>query len=119
LDLGRGPVDLISQNDIVKDRALLYGKLTGFWAKNFSTHKVRGEEVWSKLDAFEISVNHSRKGLYSTCFREPRNALDQYMPPCKETDKHPFYQIMLTDKQFSYLILQTVNNEMYFFNFSC
>jgi hypothetical protein len=89
LHLGRGPVDLVRQEEVAEDRTELgvEGALAG--PKDACADQVGGNEVRCELDARERPAEHRRRRLDGQRLRQAGYAFDQQVPLGEQTDEDP------------------------------
>ncbi len=77
---GRGPVDLVGQDDVGEDRPLLEDELAARRVVDARAEDVRGEQVGGELDAPERAVDAGGQGPGQQRLADSGNVLDQDVP---------------------------------------
>ena len=99
LDLGRGPVDLVGQQDAGDDRAGADVERAGRRAVDLGAGQVGGEQVGGELDPAEREVEGPGQGADRPGLGQAGDALDQDVPAGQEGDDQPLEQRPLADDQ--------------------
>ena len=102
LSLGRCPVDLIREKDLVHHRTFPVFKLSRLHIKNRHSCHIRRKRIGSKLYASEIKINRSGKGLHKSSLAYAGDILYKYMSSCKKADENILGHIALTYEIFVY-----------------
>ena len=99
LHLGRRAVDLVGEDQVVKQRAL--AKLEGAFlrAVDIGAGQVGRQQVRRKLQAMKITLDALGQHLDRAGLGQSRRALDQQMPVAQQRNQHPVDQVRLADNQ--------------------
>ena len=89
LHFGRGAIDLISEQQVRENRALMRAKFTLRLIENLRPDDVRRQQVDRELHAAELHVDRPRETVHQERFREPRHPLQQQMPAREKRDEQP------------------------------
>ncbi len=73
LDLGRGAVDLIGEDEVGKDRPLLGNEDPLLLVVDEGSQKVRGQEIGGELDTVEFGADGVRQAANRKGLGEPRH----------------------------------------------
>jgi hypothetical protein len=79
MHLGRCPVDLVGQQQIVEQRPLTKLKLALLMAIDVGADQIRGQQIRRELNAMEIALDRLGQRLDRCGLGQPRHALDQEM----------------------------------------
>ena len=99
LDLGRGAVDLVGEQDAGDDRSGADVECSRRGAVDLGPGQVGRQQVGSKLDAAKRKVERLRQRPDCTRLGQPGHALDQDMSAGQQSDDQPFQQGPLSDHQ--------------------
>ncbi len=111
LHLGRGPVDLIGQNDVGKDG-------TGFEAKdaarfglnvNIRAGHVRREQVWCELYPAELGLKVFGHRLDRACLGQARQTFDQKVTIGEQPDHEPLNNSSLSNDRFGHAFAKVID----------
>jgi len=84
LNLAGRAVDLVGQQQVGEDGALLGGEVQLLGIENQGAHHIAGQEVRRELDAAETQVRGLGEGLDRSRFRQSRQAFQQHMAPAQQ-----------------------------------
>jgi thioredoxin reductase (NADPH) len=104
LDLGRGPVDLVGEEEVREHRALAGDELPGLLLVDHGPDQVGGQQVGRELDAGEAQVQHLAQRLHGQGLGEAGDPLDQQMATAEEGHHHPLDQGLLADDDLADLV---------------
>ena len=99
LDLGRGAVDLVGEEDVAEDRAGLEAELAlaALGIVDVGAGHVRGQQVGGELDAAEVGLEVLRHRLDGAGLGEAGQALDQQVAVGEEADHHALDDLRLAE----------------------
>ena len=97
LDLRWSTVDLISEEDLSKDRSLPEFEFPSICSIDLCSSEVRGKEVRSEGNTLESITKNPCKCLDREGLPESRNSFDEYMSSGKERDDDTTDEVILTD----------------------
>ncbi|KPY58311.1 hypothetical protein ALO94_200270 [Pseudomonas syringae pv. spinaceae] len=95
LDLGRSPVDFVSQHQIVEDWPLLEHEAAGFRAIDFRAGNVGRQQVGGELNTVELRFDAFCQFLDGLGLGQTRCALDQHVAVGEQGDEQAFDQLFL------------------------
>ena len=88
-------VDLVGEQEVAEDRALLGVEAARVGPVDPRADEVARHEVGRELDAPERPAEHGRGRLDRQRLREPGHALDQEVAAGDEADEHPLEHLVL------------------------
>ena len=97
LHLGRGPVDLVGQQDVVEQGAGAELELALLVPVDIGADQVRGQQVRGELDAVEIAFHGLRQGLDRRGLGQAGHAFDQQVAVAQQADQHAVDELLLAD----------------------
>ncbi len=97
LHLGRGAVDLVGEEQVREDRALVDAKLAGPLLEDLAADDVARQQVDRELHAGEGEVDRLRDRLHKQRLRDAGHAFKKEMTAGEERDEHPLDDGLLTD----------------------
>ena len=97
LHLGRGPVDLVGQDQVGEDRAERHLELAELLVVDPRADDVGRHEVGRELDALELDAERVGEGLHRQRLGQSGHALDEQMAARHERDDHPLEERVLAD----------------------
>ena len=97
LDLGGRAVDLVGQDHVGEDRALLGLELGLLRVVDERADQVRREQVGRELDALEGRPDRVGEGADGKGFREPRYTFHEHVPIGQQPDQQPLHHGLLPD----------------------
>ena len=97
LNLCRGAVDLVGEQEVAHHRAEFDIELLAALAVDPGADDVGGHQVGGELDAGEGAADDLCEGLHRKGLGHPRDALEQHVPLGKQTDQDAFDQLVLAD----------------------
>ena len=97
LDLGRGAVDLVGEEEVAEDRAELRVEGAPVGAVDPGPDEVARHEVRGELDPPERGVEDVGEGLDREGLGEARDALEEEVAAGEEGDEHPLEHRVLAD----------------------
>ena len=97
LRLGRGAVDLVSQQQIAKYRSACQRELTGLKVEQIGAQDIAWQEVRRKLNASEIETERSRETLRQKGLGCARRAFQEDVPLSDHSDQEMVDHFILTD----------------------
>ena len=111
LHLGGGAVDLVGQDDVAKQGALLEADpvAAGGLLEDFAPGDVGGQQIRGELDAAHLRIEVGRQCLDGASLGEPGQALQQHMAVGQEPQQHVAYGIGLAEYQLGDIGLQLGN----------
>ncbi len=80
LHLGRGAVDLVGEDDVREDRALLDLEVAGGLIEHWCPDDVRGQQVGRELDPSESGVDRFGQGPHHQCLGQTGKTFEQDVP---------------------------------------
>jgi hypothetical protein len=95
LDLGRGPVHLVRQQDVVEQRPLAELELALLVAVDVGADEVRGQQVRGELDAVEVALHGLGQGLDGGGLGQTRHALHQQVAVAQQADQHAVDELVV------------------------
>ena len=95
LHLRRRTVDLVREQEVAEDRALLGVEATGVGPVDARADEIARHEVGRELDTPERPAEHGSRRLDRQRLGEPRHALDQEMASGDEADEHALEHLVL------------------------
>ena len=106
LDLGRGPVDLVGQDQIVEQGAGLELEAAGLRAVDVGPGQVTGEQVRGELDALKVALDAPGQLLDRGGLGQPGCALDQQVAVRQQGDEQALDELALADDASIELVAQ-------------
>ena len=97
LDLGRGAVDFVGQDEVGEDRTLVGGEAAVLRREDHRAHDVARQQVGRELDALELDAEGGAQGLDEERLREAGHALKEDVAVGQEGDQHAFDDGILAD----------------------
>ena len=97
LHLRRRAVDLVRQNDLREQRALLDVKLLGLLIEDHGPDQVGGQEIGGELDPGKRGVDDLGQGAHGEGLGQPGNALQQDVSPGQQSHEEPLDHRILPD----------------------
>ena len=97
LDLGRGAVDLVGEEEVAEHRAELGVEVAGRGPVDPRADEVRGDEVGRELDAPEGRVERVGEGPDRERLGEAGDALEQQVAAREQGDEHALEHRVLAD----------------------
>ena len=97
LHLGRGPVDLIGEQEVGHDRAELDVELLLALPVDPGADDVGGHQVRGELDAGERPADHSGEGLHGQRLGHTGHTLEQHVALGQQADQHALDELVLAD----------------------
>ena len=79
LHFRRRAIDFVGKDDIGKDGAFLWNKLTRLLAINHRADQIAGEQVRGELDALELSVENTRQSFDGQGFARPESLREAHV----------------------------------------
>ena len=95
LNLGRGAVDLIGQQQVCKHRSQGCAEGTGLLVVDTGTHQVCGYQIRGKLDPLERAPDGQGQGLHGHGLGQTRHPFDQKMAVGQHGHQHPLEKMVL------------------------
>ena len=98
LGLGRGPIDLVRQQDIREDRSFLEGEMlfAGITlVDDVTAHDITGHEVGRELDARKSQMQYVGHCRYDLGLADSRNTLQEHMSLGKQADQRPVDDLII------------------------
>ena len=95
LNLGRGAVDFIGQNEIGEERSAPGGESAGLRIVDLGADQVGGEQVGRELEAGEFDAEAGRQRFDRESFGEAGDAFEEDVAVGEEPDDEPFDEILL------------------------
>ncbi len=86
LGLGRGPVDLVREDDVAEERARLEDELPGLPVVDGDAEDVGRQQVRCELDALEADPEGLGQSVRQRRLAHPGHVLDQEVPPGQQPD---------------------------------
>ena len=109
---GRGPIDLIGQEDIRKHRAGSKLKLTGLLVEEREAGDVGGEQVGGALDAGKTSAREIRKGLGQRRFAKAGRILNQQVAAGEEAGQRQVAGVVFSTQGSPQLLPHSVDRSL-------
>ncbi len=103
LDLGRGAVDLVGQDDLGEERPLLDVEVLGLLVEDHGADQVGREQVGGELDPGERGVDDLGQRAHGERLGQPGHPLQQDVPAGEEPDEQPLDHGVLPDDAARYL----------------
>ena len=101
LGLGRGAVDLVSQDEVGENRTVHKPETAasgiGIDFQHIGAGDVRWHEVGRELNALVAQFQRARQGRYQQGFRQTGHADKQRMAATKDRHQHLFHHLVLAD----------------------
>ncbi len=97
LDLGRGTVDLVGQEQVREDRPLVDAEVVGPLVEDLRADDVGGEQVDGELDPGELEVDRLGERRDQQGLGQARHALEQQVPAGEQCDQEPLDHHVLAD----------------------
>src|SRR5690606_5840692 len=97
LHLGRSPVDLVGQHQVVENGAWLEAEGTILGPEDFGAGDVAWQQVGRELDAMEVAFNRPGQILDRLGFGETWRAFHQQVTVGKKGNQQPVYKTFLAD----------------------
>ncbi len=97
LDLGRGPVDLVGEDEVGEDGAELDVEGLGGRPVDAGADQVGRDEVGRELEAHERAAHHLGQGLHGQGLGQPGDAFQQAVAPGQQAHHHPLDHPVLPD----------------------
>jgi hypothetical protein len=94
LDLGRGAIDLVGEQQVREDGAQRCRELTGLLVVHPGPDEVGGDEVRRELDPLELAADRGREGLDRHCLGQAGDALDQDVAASQQRDDEPLEEVV-------------------------
>ena len=95
LGLGRGPVDLVGQQQAGEDRAGPEHRLTGGQVEHGGAGQVGGQHVRGELDPGELQAEHRGERAGQQRLAEARQVLDQDVAGSEHAEQHQAHRLRL------------------------
>jgi hypothetical protein len=112
LDLGRGPVDLVGEQQVREDGSERGRELTGLLVVDPRADEVGRHEIRGELDPLELATDRLGQCLDRHRLGEPRHALDEEMAAGEEGDRHPLEEMILADDDLLHLVEQALHRSV-------
>ena len=109
LHLGRGPVDLVRQDDVREDGTLLGLEIGLLRVVDERPHEVGGQEVGRKLDPLKRCAQSVGQRPHRKRLGEPGDALHENMAVRKQSDEQPFDHILLANDDAADLVQEAIH----------
>ena len=106
LHLGRGAVDLVCQDQVVKQRAALKVKRPVLGPEHIGAGEVGWQQVRGKLDAVEVALYALAEYTDGPGLGKTRRALHQQVAVGQQRDQQAIHQLFLAQDTLGYLVLQ-------------
>ena len=97
LHLGRGPVDLVGEDQVGEDRAQRDIELADLLVVDPGADDVGWHQVGGELDPLELDAERVGEGVHGQRLGQAGHALDEQVAPGQESDDHPLEQDVLAD----------------------
>ena len=97
LDLRRGAVDLVGEQEVREHGAQLDVEAGPVGAQHPRADEVRRHEVGGELDARELALDHLGQRLDRQRLRQAGNALQQHVAPRQQRDENTLEHRVLAD----------------------
>ena len=97
LNLRRGPVDLVRQDDVGEDRSLLYAELAVALIEDGGPDDIGRKQVRRELDPPEVRVEGLGEGSHHERLGEARQALQKNVATRQQGYEQPLHGLVLTD----------------------
>ena len=99
LDLGRGPVDLVGQHQVVEQRPLAEHERPVLGPVDLRAGQVGGQQVGRELQTMKIPFHAVAQDLDRSGLGEPRCTLHQQMPVAQQRHEHAVQKRRLPDDE--------------------
>ena len=97
LDLGRGAVDLVGEQEVAEHRAELGVEAAGVGAVDARADEVGGHEVGGELDAPERAAHDVGERAHGQRLGQAGDALEQHVAAGEQRDEQPLEHRVLAD----------------------
>ena len=97
LDLGRGPVDLVREQEVAEHRSELGIERAAVGAVDTRPDEIARDKIRGELDPPERGVEDVGKGLDRQGLRETRDAFEEEVAAREQGDEHPLEHRVLAD----------------------
>ncbi len=101
LDLGRGPVDLVGQDDVGENRPFAGGEFAGLGIVDQGADEVRRQQVRGELDALEGRLHGFGQGGHRQGLGQPGHPFDEHMIVAQKGQQKPVHQVLLPHDDFA------------------
>ena len=98
MDLGRGAVDFVGQQEVGEDRAFLGGEFLGAGVVNVSADDVGREEVGSELDPSKLRRHGLGQGVDRESFGQTGKPFHEKVVSGEKADQHAVDKVVLANE---------------------
>ncbi len=85
LSAGRGTIELISEDELGKDRSAMEGEALAACIKDLAAQDVGRQEIVGKLHPLEVQAEQPRHHLHQSGLAHSRRVLDEQIAPGDKT----------------------------------
>ena len=109
LDLGRGAVDFVRQDEVAENGAVLGVETALARVVNHGANDVRRQHVGRELQAVELQLGGRGERLERESLGQPRNAFEQDVPIGDQAHEQPVHEVLLAHQHARNLLAQRRN----------
>ena len=114
LDLGRGAVDFVRQDDVGEQRSFARHELSVLLVVDHRADQVGGKKVGRELDALELRFDDIRQRLHRQRLGQAGDPFQQQVTTAQKADQQPVQERLLADDDLAHLAQDLVDEHRLF-----